>query len=225
MQGLSKDGSVHVTDEFYNTVIMLLGAILSIIGMYYLLYQSIVDHKFWHILSFSIYGLALLNLFISSALHHGINGSAKTNHLFRQLDYFAVFIMIAGTMTPICLIVLRNPLGLAVLALVWILTIAGILLKALVPHVSKWILMALYLGMGWLGFVLVFPLAKVLPESLIAIILGGAFFTFGVFIYYFERPNPLPGRFGFHEIWHLHVIAGISCHYYLMYKYLSFYPS
>ena len=97
MPRLSKDGSVHITDEIYNTLISSLGAILSLVGGTFLVYRAQGAGHFWHVLGFSVYGMGLVNTFASSALHHGVNGSPKTNHLLRQLDYFAIFI----TMYPV----------------------------------------------------------------------------------------------------------------------------
>lgn len=224
MKKLSKDGSKHVTDEFFNTWIMIFGAVLSIIGAAFLIYFSLKEEKLWHLLAFAIYGGTLVNLFICSALHHGVDGSEKTEHLLRQLDYYAVFILIAGSFTPFCLIVLRNDLGFLILALVWAFAIIGIGLKAFIPKISKWIILSFYLGMGWLGVFLASPLYEKLSNGVFLILLGGIFFTVGAVIYYKEYPNPIPGKFGFHEIWHLHVLAGTACHFFVSYLYLLPYP-
>ena len=209
---LSKDGSRHVTDEKYNTLISSFGAFLGMIGLIVLLQHSLSAHKFWHTLSFSIYGISLVTLFVASALHHGIDGSEKTEKRLLQFDYCAIYLMIAGTVTPLCLIVLRNSLGWSVLSLMWILAVVGVVLKLAIPHLPKWITTITYLGMGWLGLVIAPPLLA-LPEGLniISMIgLGGFFFTFGAVIFYFEKPNPVPGKFGFHEIWHIFVLLGAA---------------
>ena len=222
---LSKDGSVYVTDEFYNTLIAAIGAILSLVGIVLLLTSSLQNGKPRHIVAFLVYGATLLNLFVASALHHGINGSKQTEHLLRQLDYYAIFFMIAGTFTPFCLIVLRNSLGYSVLGLVWLLAIVGVVLKAKFPGLPKWVLAIFYLGMGWLGLLVAWPIYQRIPHGVILLILGGLFFSIGAIIYYLERPNPIPGRFGFHEIWHLFVLAGSGRHFALMYFYILPLPS
>ena len=222
---LSKDGSVYVTDEFYNTLIAAIGAILSLVGIVLLLTSSLQNGKPRHIVAFLVYGATLLNLFVASALHHGINGSKQTEHLLRQLDYYAIFFMIAGTFTPFCLIVLRNSLGYSVLGLVWLLAIVGVVLKAKFPGLPKWVLAIFYLGMGWLGLLVAWPIYQRIPHGVILLILGGLFFSIGAIIYYLERPNPIPGRFGFHEIWHLFVLAGSGSHFALMYFYILPLPS
>ena len=216
-QLLSKDGSIHVTDEFYNTLISSLGAVLSVIGVVLLVSRAHGLGNSWAVLGFSVYGMGLINVFTSSALHHGVNGSPRTNHLLRQFDYFAIFIMIAGTFTPFCLIFLKNSLGWTVLGLVWSVAFIGITLKALYPLIPKWFLLSLYIGMGWLGLLIAKPVYQAIHwQGLVAFFLGGIFFTGGGLIYGLEKPNPFPGKFGFHEIWHCLVLAGAASHFYIM---------
>lgn len=217
---LSKDGSIHVTDEFYNTLISAVGAGLSLIGAFALVAFSLKTHKPWHVFAFLIYGAALVNLFVASALHHGVDGSEETENFLRELDYHAIFLMIAGTFTPFCLILLRNTLGWSSLGLIWVLALLGILLKVIFPGLPKWISTSMYLGMGWLGVVIAYPVYLQIATGVWFLILGGLFFTVGAVIFHFERPNPVPGRFGFHEIWHLFVLAGAASHFLTMYLYL-----
>jgi hemolysin III len=218
---LSKDGSTRATDEFYNTLISLTGAGLALIGSIRLVWMAVAADKPWHIWSFSIYGVSLVCLFIASALHHGVDGSEKLNLRFRQIDYYAIFTMIAGTFTPFCLILFRNRLGYSVLGLVWFLAIFGIFLKAVFPHLPKWISTSLYLLMGWLAVVLVKAVYQAVPWGFVGLAVGGFFFSVGAVIFSIEKPNPVPGRFGFHEIWHLFVLAGAACHFAVIYFCLS----
>lgn len=220
LRTLSKDGSPLVTDEFYNTLLSSLGAILSAVGLFFLIFSAIKNHQTGPVIAFSVYGATLLFLFIASALHHGINGSEETEHFLRQLDYYAIFLTIAGTFTPFCLILLKNKLGWRILALMWLLALVGIGLKTFYHHLPKWIWISFYMGMGWLGLVIVKPFYQMMPQGLVLLILGGLFFTIGGIIYFLEKPNPFPGKFGFHEIWHLFVLAGTASHFCLMYFYL-----
>lgn len=162
----------------------------------------------------------MIFVFLSSALHHGINGSEKTEHFLRQLDYCAIFLSIAGTFTPFCILLLKPPLGLWLLGLVWLLALAGIILKAYFPHLPKAIWVSFYLFMGGLGLLVSFPLYRLAPGALGYLVLGGFFFMMGAGIYFYEKPNPLPGKFGFHEIWHLFVVAGSVAHFSAIYFYL-----
>ena len=220
LRTLSKDGSCHVTDEVINTFISSCGAVLSAIGVFFLLSSSLQTHPLWPTFGFAVYGAVLINLFIASALHHGVHGSPRTEHLLRQWDYYAIFLMIAGTFSPLCLVLLRNTLGWSTLGLVWFLALLGIGLKAKFHHLPKWIWVALYMGMGWLALLIIVPLYEKIPGGLVFLIIGGLFFTIGAFFYYLEKPNPFPGKFGFHEIWHLFVLAGAASHFCVIYFYL-----
>lgn len=218
---LSKDGSTVVTDEVYNTRISALAAVLAVIGTALLLLKGLRVDRPHYLLAMSIYGFGAVSLFVFSALHHGVDGTAKTVHVLRQFDYFAIFVMIAGSFTPFCLLLLNNSLGWTILALVWGLTVLGILLKAAWPTIPRWVMLVLYLGMGWMGLLLVKPIYLAVHESgIFFLVLGGLFFSVGGIIYGLEKPNPVPGRFGFHEIWHCCVVAGAACHFYLIYHYL-----
>ncbi len=218
---LSKDGSAHVTDEIFSAVIAGLGALLAVIGVVFLVLKGLREGEAVSVLGFSVYGAGLIAMFLSSALHHGINGSPMTNHLLRQFDYYAIFVMIAGSFTPFCLILFRNTLGWTVLGLVWGLAIGGIALKSFWPHVPRWFLTSIFLGMGWLGLMIARPMYLAIHwEGLGFMILGGIFYTIGAVIYGLEKPNPFPGRFGFHEIWHCFVLAGAASHFLLIYHWL-----
>jgi hemolysin III len=214
---LSKDGSVHVTDEFYNTWISSLGAVLTALGTAQLLWRSSVAGSRLHFLCFAIYGGGVLSVFVTSALHHGVNGSPRTNHWLRQLDYCAVFLMIAGTFTPFCALLVKGTLGTLTLALIWSLALLGIATKLLYPGLPKPVTVAIAIAMGWLALIIAAPIYQAIHlQGLAGLVLGGLFFTAGGIIFVVEKPNPLPGRFGFHEIWHCCVVAGAASHYFVM---------
>lgn len=215
---LSKDGSIHVTDEVINTVTHMTGAIFSLLGTVLLIVLSAEQGKPWHIVSFSIYGFSLIFLFLASSFHHGLQLSKKINELFRQFDYFAIYILIAGTYTPLCLIMNRTPWGWSIFGVVWLLAAIGITIKAVFPDIPGWVSHTLYISMGWAGAVLIvrsIPLLGTLGSVLI--LSGGILYTLGAGIYYIEKPNPVPGKFGFHEIWHLFVLAAAALHLLFMY--------
>ncbi len=218
MENLSKDGSFHVTDEIFNTISHTAGAIFSLLGMVLLIVLSAVSGKVWHIVGFSIYGTSLFMLFLASSFHHGVNGSERLNSFFRLFDYLSIFALIAGTYTPLCLILSRDAWGWSVFGVVWILAAAGIALKAVFPGLPKWFTNTLYVCMGWVGAVLVFHVLPVIgPAGLVLILVGGIFYSAGAVIFYIEKPNPVPGKFGFHEIWHLFVLAGAVTHFAFMF--------
>lgn len=221
LRTVSKDGSLHVTDERINTLVSGCGAGLSFIAVGYLVMASVIPYKPWHLLGFTIYGFTLINLFSISALHHGIDASPKLEYMFRQFDYFSIFLFIAGSFTPVCLVLVRHGTGFAILAMVWLSAIGGIALKALYPDIPKWVTNAMYVGMGWMGALYILPVFhKVGWEGILVFFIGGVLYTGGSFIYYFEKPNPVPGKFGFHEIWHFCVLAAAASHYFFMYFFI-----
>ncbi len=206
---VSKDGSPHVTDEIFNTISHIFGTILSITVTVLLIVYASVEGKVWHIVSFSIYGATLISVFLASTFHHGVNGNKKIEDIFRLFDYLAIFLLIAGTYTPICLTVLRGPLGWSIFGIVWGLAIIGILIKIFFVNIPKWVTNTIYISMGWVGIIMLYRLyASVGIGGVIMMLLGGLFYTAGSFIFYLEKPNPISGKFGFHEIWHIFVILG-----------------
>ena len=221
MRELSKDGSVHVTDEKINTIISATGAVLSLLAGGYLVTISSIHYKPWHLFSFTIYGFTLVNLFAISAMHHGVNASPRLEYMLRQFDFFSIFLFIAGCFTPVCLVLTRDAGGPLILAIIWMVAIVGITVKAMYPDIPKWVTNAMYVGMGWVGALCVVPVYhKIGWKGLLIFVIGGVLYTIGSFIYYFERPNPIPGKFGFHEIWHLFVFAAASSHCYFMLHYV-----
>ena len=206
---VSKDGSPYVTDEIFNTASHIFGTILSITVTVLLVVFASVAGKVWHIVSFSIYGVTLVSVFLSSSFHHGIDGNKKVENIFRLFDYLAIFLLIAGTYTPICLTVLRGALGWSIFGIVWGLAIIGILIKIFFQKIPKWVTNTIYISMGWVGIVMIYRLyTSIGIKGVIMILLAGLFYTIGSFIFYLEKPNPIPNKFGFHEIWHIFVIMG-----------------
>lgn len=217
----SKDGSIHVTDEVINTITHMSGAIFALLGTVLLVVFASVAGKTWHIISFSIYGLSLFLVFLASAFHHGLDGSERVNNFFRIFDYLVIFGLIAGTYTPLALVLTRDAWGWSIFGAVWAVAAAGIAVKASIPKVPKWFTNTFYVCLGWMGVFLIFRILPVVGwQGVSLILIGGVVYTVGAFIFYFERPNPVPGKFGFHEIWHLFVLTGAAIHYLFMYYYI-----
>ncbi len=221
----SKDGSIHVTNEVINTATHLSATIFAILGTVLLVVRAATTDtpdKVWRIVSFAVYGASMIFQFAASTLHHGINGEHKTEELFRLFDYLAIFPLIAGTFTPICLITLRETFwGWSMFGTIWGLALFGILLKSIAPNIPKWVTNTIYLSMGWIGIVLAIPFyMKDGIWAVLVLTLGGIFYTVGSAIFYGEKPNPIEGYFGFHEIWHIFVILGVASHYAIMYFFI-----
>ena len=141
-----------------------------------------------------------------------------------MLDYLAIYPLIAGTFTPFCLVFFHeSTIGWSFFGVAWFLAFVGMFLTAkLGPEcIPKWLSMTMYITMGWLGGILAIWLLPTIGwGGLIVFILGGLAYTIGGYIYTKEEPNPIPGKFGFHEIWHVAVICGAAFHYAVMYFYV-----
>ena len=195
----------------------LFGAVLSAVGLAILLVQAAADATVWHVVSFSIFGASLILLYSASALYHLLPVGTRATLVFRKIDHMMIFVLIAGTYTPICMVPLRGPWGWSLFGAIWGLAAAGILLKAIWFRVPRWFSTLVYAVMGWLVIIAFMPLSKTLPAAgIVLLILGGVFYTAGALIYGLKRPR-LPFRhFGFHEIFHIFVLLGSIAHFGLM---------
>jgi hemolysin III len=192
----------------------LLGLLLASAGTILLLRMATGP---WQLVGFAVYGATLILLYSASSLYHLLPLSDRPLRAFRTLDHIAIYFLIAGTYTPIALVTLHSALGWALLAAVWLIAVAGIPFKLFFLDAPVWISTATYLAMGYLALVAVVPLARAVSiTGLLWLIAGGLAYTIGAVIYSRQRPDPFPGRFGHHEIWHLLVLTGSACHFAFM---------
>ena len=216
----SRDGSLHVTDERFNTVSHLFAACFALVGAALLVSQAGAQADPWKIVGFSVYGLSVVTLFVSSTLHHGIDRGPQVNDVLRTLDYDSVFLLIAGSVTPLVLVLFRSTYGWTVLGAVWAIAAIGIVMRSLLRELPKYVTNTLYIALGWLP-VLLIGAGRSLPVGALALMAaGGVVYSVGFVIFVVEKPNPRPGTFGFHEIWHLLVVVAALLHYLLMYLYV-----
>jgi hemolysin III len=160
-----------------------------------------------------IYGGSLILLYTVSGLYHSLHVSDHKLRWLQRCDYMAIFLLIAGTYTPVCLVALRGPTGLALLAGVYVIAFTGIAMILFWKQAPHWIRVALYILMGWLGLIALPPLHAVLSNTALAwLIAGGLVYTLGTIVYATDRPRLWPGKFGSHDLWHLFVLAGSACH-------------
>ncbi len=217
---LSRDGSIHVTDERINTVTHLAASCFALVGSALLIAQAGAQGDVWKIVGFSVYAFSVLMLFVSSTLHHGIDRGPRVNELLRTLDYDSVFLLIAGSVTPLVLVLFRNTYGWAVLGAVWVIAAIGITLRSVLRTLPKYVTNTLYIVLGWMPVLLAGAGAS-LPFGAYALMAaGGVVYSVGFVLFVVEKPNPLPGVLGFHEIWHVLVVVGALLHYLLMYVYV-----
>jgi len=217
---LSRDGSVHVTDERFNTVSHLFAACFALVGAALLVSRAAEQGDPWKIVGFVVYGLSVVSLFAASALHHGVDRGPRVNGVLRTLDYDSVFFLIAGSVTPLVLVVFRSTYGWTVLGAVWAIAVAGIVSRSVLRELPKYVTNTLYIALGWMSVLLVGAGGALPIGALLLMATGGLVYSAGFVIFVIERPNPWPGVFGFHEIWHIMVMVAALLHYVLMDRYV-----
>ena len=184
-----------------------LGLALSLGGLVVLVVTASLRGDAWHIVGCAVFGTTLVLLYAASTLYHGI-ASPRAKQVLRQIDYAAIYLLIAGTYTPFTLVSLRGGWGWTLLALVWGLAILGVVLQVAIPRRARLVSVPVYLAMGWLAVIALEPLVRSLQfEGLVLLVLGGITYTLGVVFYAWRR---LPYN---HAVWHVFVLAGSACHF------------
>lgn len=210
-------------NEKLNTVSHGIGVVLAVIGLIALLEAS--KGQPMKVLAFSIYGATMIALYSSSTALHLFHFSVRAKRFLRRLDHVAIYLFIAGTHTPLCAITLGDNTGWALLGVVWTFAFFGVVFKLFYLDAPRWLSTTTYLAVGWLALLLLWPLSQVLPtRALTWLIIGGALYTLGSLMFLFRRPNPFPGRLGYHELWHFTVLAASGCHFYIMLEYVARQP-
>ncbi len=206
--------------EPFNSISHMVGALIAIIATTLLLLASTLDPENYKV-AFLVYGITVFLMFGSSALYHAVQVSFKKEEVFRLIDHIMIYLLIAGSYTPICVILLDGNWKLGMLLGVWIFAALGILKKIFWLNAPRWFSTGLYLFMGWAA-VIIFPqIWSSLPVMFsIWIGIGGVFYTIGAVIYALKKPNPAPRWFGYHGIWHLFVMGGAFSHFWAIYYYL-----
>lgn len=189
-----------------------------------LLLRASKEPDYLHVAALSIFIISMILLYAASTIYHTLNVSDSVNKWLRKLDHMMIFILIAGTYTPICLIVLGDRSGYALLALVWGIAVAGIVINLLYINCPKWFSSVIYIAMGWVCVLAFKQILQSLSGAAFGWLLaGGVIYTVGGIIYALKVPifNSRHKNFGSHEIFHLFVMGGSFCHYMLMYNYVA----
>jgi hemolysin III len=194
-------------EEIFNSITHGIGALISIAGLVFLIVFSIMYGSLNHIISCTIFGATLVLLYTASTLYHSFH-KPNLKHVFKILDHSCIYVLIAGTYTPFLLVTIKGVVGWSMFALVWSLTVIGILFKIFFVHRFKIISTFAYILMGWLVIFAIKPLFQTLPGGGLAwLICGGLAYTLGTIFYAWEK---LPFN---HAIWHLFVLTGSVCHF------------
>lgn len=198
--------------------------LLAIAGAMPLLFKATRDTDALHIIALSIFILTMILLYAASTIYHSVDSTEKVNRRLRKMDHMMIFVMIAGSYTPVCLIALHNKIGYVLCALVWAVAILGIILKGFWIGCPKWVSSVLYIGMGWLCVLAFVPIFHSLPRAGFGWLLaGGIIYTIGGIIYALKVPifNSHHKNFGSHEIFHVFVMLGSLCHFIVMYFFVA----
>lgn len=200
-----------------------IGMLMAIFAAVPLLIKAAHEPSRIYIISLAIYAASLILLYAASTTYHTFDISPKVNTILKKIDHMMISVLIAGSYTPVCLIVLKGRTGIILLSIVWAIAIIGILIKAFWVYCPKWVSSVLYIGMGW-TCVLAFTqiLNNMSPAAFGWLLAGGIIYTLGGVIYALKLPifNSRHKNFGSHEIFHLFVMGGSACHFVVMYAFL-----
>lgn len=199
----------------------MVGAILSCVAVVQLVMKAMEVGTLLHVIAFGVFGTSLVLLYSASTIYHIVDKPEAMRRIYKRIDHMMIFVLIAGTYTPICLIALNGTLGTTLLAIIWAIAISGIIMKALWIDAPRWLTTGLYILMGWLVVVAIFPIFRSLPsEGFKWLVIGGITYTIGGVIYALKWPLKNKKWFGFHELFHLFVLGGSACHYIMIIGYL-----
>lgn len=212
----------HIKDPG-SAITHFIGMLMAIFAAVPLLIKAAHEPSRIYVISIAIYAASLILLYAASTTYHTFNKSEKINTLLKKVDHMMISVLIAGSYTPICLLVLGGKTGILLLCIVWGIAIVGILIKAFWVYCPRWVSSVLYIGMGW-TCVLAFTqiLNSMSPAAFGWLLAGGVIYTVGGVIYALKLPlfNSKHKYFGSHEIFHLFVMGGSACHFVVMYAFV-----
>jgi hemolysin III len=215
------------SNEYFNSISHLIGAILSISALAVLVTLAAINNKPAHVIGFAIYGASLFLSLLFSCLLHFFLLFGKYLRVFGILDHSAIYLLIAGTYTPFCLTILSGVMGWVLFGIIWSLAVFFITLKSIFfAKISVLMSNISFLLMGWIIVFMIGPMSRKLGMGAISLLIaGGLFYTVGALIFASGKPNPFPPYFGNHEIWHLCVLAGNTIMFLVMLIYILPYPN
>ncbi len=200
--------------EKLNAWTHLVGAVLALVGTVVLIVLAALEGDPWKIVSVSIYGATLVLLYTFSTLYHSLRGRAKD--VLRELDHHSIYLLIAGTYTPFCLVTLRGPWGWSLFGVVWGLALLGSLQEFWLKDGARIVSVVIYVLMGWTALAALFPLMEALGTAGFAwVAAGGVFYTIGIIFFVIDERMAHA-----HGIWHLFVLAGSTAHYVAILRYV-----
>lgn len=205
----------------------LIGTLMAVFAATPLLIKAAQQPSIIHLISLGVFILSMILLYVASTVYHTFGKTIKVHQRLKKFDHMMIYVLIAGTYTPICLIALGGKAGLSLLILIWSLAIVGIIVTGFWVHCPKWFSSVVYIAMGWTCVLAFTQLINSLTNAAFQWLLaGGIIYTIGGVIYALKLPifNNKHKYFGSHEIFHLFVMGGSFCHFILMYQYIAVMP-
>lgn len=200
----------------------LIGALLAVAGTLAMYMLIALEHRLLPltVISVTAFGLGLVALYTASFTYHAVHGSEAKIIRLKKVDHAMIFVLIAGSYTPFCLLALTGTTRTLLLSAIWGIALVGVVLMVFWIEMPRWLNTGLYIFMGWLAIFALKPLYAALPPAgFFFLVLGGVMYTVGGVMYGLKKPNISPA-FGFHEVFHVFVILGSLCHYYTIFRYL-----
>lgn len=198
--------------EPFNAISHLAGAAAAVLGIGLLLAWG--GNTPARAVSLVVYGLSLVGLLGASGVYHSVKASPRTTEILRKVDHSAIYLLIAGTYTPFCVIAFSGFWQWGLLMIVWSMALAGIIMKVFIINTPRWLTAGIYVAMGWLSVLAGREfLDQLTVASLAWLLTGGILYTLGAVIYITRKGNFFPGKFGFHELWHVFVLLGAAAHF------------
>jgi hemolysin III len=173
-------------------------------------------------ISLAIYGVSVILLFSASATYHMVKANPRVIEILRKFDHSAIYLLIAGSYTPICYIMFTGFWQWGMLAIIWSFALVGVIIKIFIIRAPRWVNAGIYLVMGWMAiFALQEMLSRLPVGALIWLGVGGIIYTLGAVVYITKMLDFVPGKFGFHEVWHIFVILGALAHFIAILAYIA----
>lgn len=201
--------------EPVNALTHTFAALTAVPATFYLVFTALRNGTNW--IGMLIYGLSLIFMFSASGIYHLFDVKATLLVKLRKLDHSAIYLLIAGTYTPICLTYFEGFWQWGLLSIIWLMAVSGVIVKVFVIKAPRLVTAGIYLVMGWISILAIGEMLRTMPAgSLIWLVTGGILYSIGAVIYITKKLDFYPGVFGFHEVWHIFVILAAISHYVVM---------
>ncbi len=216
-----------MTEKFRDPIsglMHLIAAVFALAGLVALLILGRGDPQ--KQISFLIYGVSLVAMLSASSIYHLVKTNPRVELFLRKMDHSAIYLLIAGTYTPVCLYFFTGFYRWGLLGIIWGMALAGILVKLFIIRAPRWVTAGIYLLMGWMAVIGLREMLVTMPVgALLWLLAGGLFYSVGAVIYITKKMDFIPGVFGFHEVWHIFVVLGCLSHFILIARYIAAAPA